>query len=65
MSQIAASEFGADRRCVCIEELLEGVDCGICGFAVDWWDFGVFGTLNNLIDGGGLHGGGGKKLNNN
>ena len=63
--QHAAPTVGADVRIVLFEELVEGVDCGVCGFPVDWWDRGFFEALDKIIDRGGCHGGGGKELNNN
>ena len=46
MPQNAAYEFGTDRRSVHVENLVKRVDCGVHGFAIDWWDRGVFGDLN-------------------
>ena len=57
MPQSAASKIGAYGLHVCVVELVEGMDCGVRGFAVDRWDCGVFEALDKIIYEGGLHGG--------
>ena len=56
----AAAEVCVEQRRIRVEELVHGVDHGICRLAVDWWDGGVFEALNDLIGGGGRRGEGGK-----
>ena len=38
---------------------MHGVDCGVRRFVVNWWDGGDFEALDELIDVGGCHCGGG------
>ena len=61
MPQRDASEVGSNGRCVCVEDIVEGADCGVHGFTVNRWDCGVLEDLDKLIERSGLHGGGGKK----
>ena len=56
----AASKVGDDGRQVRVEELVEGVYYGERGFVVDQCYHGVFEVFDELIDGGGRHGGGKK-----
>ena len=37
-----ASKVGADVIHVLVEELMEGVDCGVRRFSANWWDRGFF-----------------------
>ena len=64
MPERAAADICVNRHLIQVEELVQGVDCGIRRFAVDRWDRGVFEALDEIIDGGGRHGGeGGGRTN--
>ena len=60
VAHIAAYEVGTDRCCVGVKEPMEGVDGGVCCFAIDWQDHGVLKALDELLDKGGHHGLGGR-----
>ena len=64
MSKRITAKVFVDGRRVRFEELVHSVDHGICRFAVNQWDGGVFEALHKLIDGGGRHGGGEELINN-
>ena len=54
----ASSEVGSYGRGVGFKELVHPVQRGVCWLAVDWRDVRVFEALNELVYGGGRHGGG-------
>ena len=56
MPQCAATRVCVDEHLVQVEELVQDVHRVIHRFAVDWWDCGVFETLDKLIDRDGHHG---------
>ena len=56
----AVHEVCADRCRVRVEDLVNGVDCGIRRFAINPWDLRVFEALGDLINGGDHRGGGGE-----
>ena len=54
----AASEVGGDGRSVRVQELVHRVKRGVHRLPVDRWDVGVLEALDELVNGGGRHGGG-------
>ena len=53
-----AAEVGSDGRGVGVKELVYPVQRSVCWLAVDRRDMQFFEALDELVDGGGCHGGG-------
>ena len=58
MDKGASAKVGSDGRRVRVQELVHSVKRGVRQLPVNWWDVGVFEALDELVDGGGRHGGG-------
>ena len=54
----AAAKVGGDGRSVGVQELVHRVHCDVCRILVNQRDVRVFEALDELVDGGGHHGGG-------
>ena len=64
VSERSAAKVCVDKHRIRVEDLVDGVDCGIRRFAVNRWDRGVFESLNELIDRDDFRGGGGGVIDN-
>ena len=59
MPKLAAAAVCAYGRLLRVGELMQGVDHGVIRFAVNLWDCGFFEALDEIIDRGCCHSGGG------
>ena len=57
MAEGAAAKVGRDGHSIGVQELVHPVQSGICRIPVDRRDVRVFEALNEIVDGGGRHGG--------